>query len=251
MPLLFRSEQRSDVCVRHENRSEDEACNFVSNLCNLDSGNASPLGFVMVKWAGIVLAPGGIELARGRIEVLLGKNRSLLWFYPEFTTLYHKILKNDPLFETNQISRVFLLWLPFSDVSSLSKNSVKKWGIGNSFFKALFFDWKRPLFNDKENEAFSDMTRGKSPLLSKWGSRLVITKRKSCRREPDFRRESPRHIETRGGNHIERNAINPIQIQNKSNLLLKWRPSILIPKWQRFPPHIETRATADKSAINP
>lgn len=170
MPLLFRSEQRSDVCVRLKNRSEHEACNFVSNLCNLDSGNASPLGFVMVKWAGIVLAPGGIELARGRIEVLLGKNRSLLWFYPEFTTLYHKILKNDPLFETNQISRVFLLWLPFPSVSSLSKNSVKKWGIGNSFFKALFLTEKDPFSMTKKMRFFPIWQEGDPPYSRNEGA---------------------------------------------------------------------------------
>ena len=170
MPLLFHSEQRSDVCVRLKNRSGHEACNFVSNLCNLDSGNASPLGFVMVKWAGIVLAPGGIELARGRIEVLLGKNRSLLWFYPEFTTLYHKILKNDPLFETNQISRVFLLWLPFSDGSFLSKNSVKKWGIGNSFFKALFLTEKDPFSMTKKMRFFPIWQEGNPPCSRNEGA---------------------------------------------------------------------------------
>ena len=61
----FRLEPQTDVRVKLKNRSEHEVCNFVSNLCNLDSGNASPLGFVMVKWAGI-------ELARGRIEVYYG-----------------------------------------------------------------------------------------------------------------------------------------------------------------------------------
>ena len=138
MPLLFRWEPRADVRGRLKNRSEHEACNFVSNLCNLDSGNASPLGFVMVKWAGIVLAPGGIELARGRIEVLLGKNRSLLWFYPEFTTLYHKILKNDPLFETNQISRVFCYDYRFRTLAFFQKIQSKS-GAEEIHFSRLFF----------------------------------------------------------------------------------------------------------------
>ena len=225
MPLLFHSEQRSDVCVRLKNRSEHEACNFVSNLCNLDSGNASPLGFVMVKWAGIVLAPGGIELARGRIEVLLGKNRSLLWFYPEFTTLYHKILKNDPLFETNQISRVFLLWLPFSDAHFLSKNSVKKWGIGNSFFKALF------LTEEEVMPKRAWLPKRESPSYRN-------ERRRSYRKERHKSKTNPRQIQspfemTVIYSHSEMAAlpliskrasrrINPQSIHNKSIFLSKW-----------------------------
>ena len=101
MPLLFvwnhGSTSASDSKIGRNTR---RATSFP--ICATWILETPPLGFVMVKWAGI-------ELARGRIEVLLGKNRSLLWFYPEFTTLYHKIGKNDPLFETDQISRAFLL----------------------------------------------------------------------------------------------------------------------------------------------